>query len=83
MKAEEQPDAIDWRLTTWEGARRAELRRWAALPLERDVLALEEMEELAQWFSQAPPAPRRRIRAARTDPPDHLPAESPARTSPT
>ena len=39
--------AIDWSLTTWEGARREQLRRWAELPLERIVSALEEMEELA------------------------------------
>ncbi len=25
-------DDIDWSLTTWEGARREQLRRWAALP---------------------------------------------------
>jgi hypothetical protein len=41
-------DSIDWSLTTWEGARREQLRRWAELPLERIILALEEMEELAQ-----------------------------------
>ena len=41
---------IDWSLTTWEGARREQLRRWAALPLERIVLALEEMQELADWL---------------------------------
>jgi len=39
--------AIDWSLTTWQGARREQLRRWAELPLERIVSALEEMEELA------------------------------------
>jgi hypothetical protein len=39
--------AIDWSLTTWEGARREQLRRWAELPLERIVSALEEMEDLA------------------------------------
>ena len=37
---------IDWRLTTWEGARREQLRRWSQLPLERIVAALEEMAEL-------------------------------------
>jgi hypothetical protein len=53
---------IDWSLTTWEGARREQLRRWAALPLERIVLALEEMQELADWLcpgaakADAPPA---------------------------
>lgn len=43
-------EEIDWSLTTWEGARREQLRRWAALPLERIVLALEEMQELADWL---------------------------------
>jgi hypothetical protein len=43
-------EKIDWSLTTWEGARREQLRRWAALPLERIVLALEEMQELADWL---------------------------------
>lgn len=42
---------IDWRLTTWEGAQREQLRRWAALPLERIVAALEEMQELSEWLS--------------------------------
>jgi hypothetical protein len=44
------PD-IDWSLTTWEGSRREQLRRWAALPLERIVAALEEMEDLARQFA--------------------------------
>ena len=48
---ETSADDIDWSLTTWEGARREQLRRWAALPLERIVLALEEMQELAEWLS--------------------------------
>lgn len=39
------PDGIDWSLTTWEGSRREQLRRRAALPLERIILALEEMQE--------------------------------------
>jgi len=50
--AERESDAIDWRLTTWEGARREQLRRWAALPLDRILLALEEMAELAERLSQ-------------------------------
>ena len=43
---------IDWRLTTFEGARREQLRRWAALPLEDIILALEEMEDLAARFQR-------------------------------
>lgn len=52
---------IDWRLTTWEGARREELRRWSQLPLERIVAALEEMAELQLSWSSTPasrPEPR-------------------------
>ena len=41
-------DDIDWSLTTWEGARREQLRRWSELPLENIILALEEMQELAE-----------------------------------
>jgi hypothetical protein len=48
MPENDPTDSIDWSLTTWEGARREQLRRWAELPLERIILALEEMEELAQ-----------------------------------
>jgi len=44
-------EAVDWRLTTWEGAQREQLRRWAALPLEDIVRALEEMENLAGRLS--------------------------------
>ncbi len=48
MAANELHDAaIDWSLTTWQGARREQLRRWAELPLDRIVSALEEMEDLA------------------------------------
>ena len=51
MTAFDSPDAIDWSLTTWEGARREQMRRWAALPLETIVAALEEMEVLANTLA--------------------------------
>jgi hypothetical protein len=47
---EANADDIDWSLTTWEGARREQLRRWSALPLEEILLALEEMQDLAEWL---------------------------------
>jgi len=47
-------DRIDWGLTTWEGSRREQLRRWAALSLEEILLAQEEMRELADRLAQAP-----------------------------
>ena len=44
--ANKPEDDVDWKLATWEGAKREALKRWAALPLERIVAALEEMQEL-------------------------------------
>jgi len=43
--------AIDWSLTTWEGAEREQLRRWAQLSLEEIVRAQEEMQNLADRLS--------------------------------
>lgn len=42
---------IDWSLTTWEGARREQMRRWAELSLTEIILALEEMQVLAEKMS--------------------------------
>jgi hypothetical protein len=39
---------VDWSLTSWEGSRREQLRRWAALPLDQIIRSLEEMERLAE-----------------------------------
>jgi hypothetical protein len=50
----EKPDQnIDWRLTTWEGAQREQLRRWANLSLESIIRSQEEMADLAARLSQA------------------------------
>lgn len=53
-EADRRDQAIDWRLTTWEGAQREQLRRWAELPLENVIRALEEMEQLAARLSARP-----------------------------
>lgn len=45
-QSEEQ--TIDWQLTTWEGAEREQLRRWAQLSLEDILRAQEEMQEVAE-----------------------------------
>jgi hypothetical protein len=45
---------FDWRVTSFEGARREQLRRWARLPLERILLAIEEMQDIAHAFGTAP-----------------------------
>ena len=53
MPRNEPPaDGIDWSLTTWDGARREQLRRWAALPLEQMIQALEDGEELMNHFRE-------------------------------
>jgi hypothetical protein len=58
MAEPEKPDEIiDWRLTTWDGAQREQLRRWADLPLEAVIQALEEMEQLAKRLSSQADAP--------------------------
>lgn len=50
---ENPPMEIDWILTTWEGSRQETMRRWAELPLERIVAALEEMEELVDALGES------------------------------
>jgi hypothetical protein len=51
-------EAIDWSLTTWEGAEREQLRRWARLSLEEIVRAQEEMQSLAQRLGGSAPTTR-------------------------
>lgn len=43
---------IDWTLTTWEGSRREELRRWRWLTLREKLQAVEEMGDLASHFRE-------------------------------
>ena len=45
---------FDWRMTSFEGARSEQLRRWAELPLERILIAIEEMQDIAQVLGTAP-----------------------------
>lgn len=41
------PDPIDWSLTTWEGSRREQIRRWSELTMDEILVAQEEMAALA------------------------------------
>ncbi len=50
-------DAIDWSMTTWEGSRREQLRRWSELTFDEILRAQEEMAELAAEFGN-PIVPR-------------------------
>ncbi len=46
------PNDIDWSLTSWEGSRREQLRRWRLLSLRQRLLALEQMSEIAECFGR-------------------------------
>jgi hypothetical protein len=46
-------EAIDWSLTTWEGSRREQLRRWSELSADEIFEAQEEMAELAAELGPA------------------------------
>jgi len=46
---------IDWSVTSFDGARREQLRRWSRLSLREIVAALEEMQDLAERLGQAGP----------------------------
>jgi hypothetical protein len=48
-----QTDRIDWSLTTWEGARREQMRRWRRMPLADMIRVLEEMQVLAEKLVQS------------------------------
>ncbi len=57
------PDDFDWSVTTWEGSRREQLKRWSQLSLEEIIRAQEDMQETAERFAQM------RATAAGTDSP--------------
>lgn len=46
-------DGIDWSVTTWEGSRRAQLRRSLELSLRERLQAIDEMAKLAEALVQA------------------------------
>ena len=51
---------IDWTLSTFEGARREQLRRWSKLSLRQILMALEEMDELSRRLGSPPQEDRSR-----------------------
>lgn len=53
MQSKDAPnDEIDWSLTTYDGARREQIRRAREMSLVEIVTALEEMEQLANRISK-------------------------------
>jgi len=70
---ESQTQSFDWSVTTFEGSRREQLRRWARLPLEQVIAALEEMQELSYEL-----AATRNTTAARDEPQAAAMAQDPS-----
>jgi hypothetical protein len=52
MDPKPEPE-IDWSLTTWEGSRREQTRRWRELSWDEIVNAQEEMAEIAEMMNGA------------------------------
>ena len=48
-----RPD-FNWQVTSFEGSRCEQLRRWSQLPLENILLAIEEMQDTAQQLGTGP-----------------------------
>ena len=47
-------DDIDWSLTSWEGSRRTQLRRWRSLTVRERLQAIEGMAEVAARIAGSP-----------------------------
>ena len=62
-------DNFDWSLTTWEGSRREQLRRWAELSLEEIIRAQEDMREISERFAQMREADKARVKQQQQTPP--------------
>lgn len=50
----ERDDRIDWSVTTWEGSRREQIRRWRRLTVRERLEALDEMTALAERLGSLP-----------------------------
>lgn len=45
-------DDFDWSVASWEGSRRAQIRRWMAMTLRERLEMLEEMARLARHMEE-------------------------------
>jgi hypothetical protein len=48
----EERNEIDWELTTWEGSRRAQLRRALTLTLRQRMQAVKDLADVARRFQE-------------------------------
>jgi hypothetical protein len=49
----DEPEDIDWSLTTWNGARREQMRRMSKMSLVEMIRTLEEMHAIAEWLKNS------------------------------
>jgi len=56
-------DDFDWSVASWEGSRRAQIRRWMSMTLRERLEMLEEMARLARHMEEI----RRRRPAGEAD----------------
>jgi hypothetical protein len=54
MRVPTDPGAVDWTVTTREGSRREQSRRWPRLSVRERLEALDEMTDLAERFAAMP-----------------------------
>ena len=45
---EAEPDDFDWSVASWEGSRRAQIRRWMSLTVRERLEMLEDMAHFAR-----------------------------------
>lgn len=64
-------ESIDWMLTTWEGSRREQIRRWSELTMDEILEAQEEMEEMAEKLS--PHLTQKAVTVREEPPPERSP----------
>ncbi|MEQ1833589.1 MAG: hypothetical protein ABL977_11080 [Candidatus Eisenbacteria bacterium] len=58
-------DAIDWEATSWEGQRRLQHQEFRALSFRDKLLIIEQLDEVADFFSERRRASGLPVRSSR------------------
>jgi len=66
---------IDWRLTTWEGARREQLRRWLRLSVRERLEAVDRMGRAAEVLARMRRTPAQQSAESAPKPEGRLPGD--------
>jgi hypothetical protein len=60
METPVNPEEVDWSVTTFDGLRLQQMREFAALPFREKLLAVEELNELAERLQRGMKAAEQR-----------------------